>query len=161
MHTTEAVDMSDQVTRKPRIVVGVDGSASSKAALWWAVRQAQLIDGSVEAVIAWHHPSAYGWMPPQAETYDFEEVATEVLDSAIAKAIGPDRLVEILKRVVQDHPATALLEAARGAELLVVGNRGHGSFTETLLGSVGQHCVQHAPCPVVVVRGPGNKPADA
>jgi nucleotide-binding universal stress UspA family protein len=161
MHTTEAVAMSDQVSANPRIVVGVDGSAASKAALWWAVRQAQLIDGSVDAVIAWHHPSAYGWMPPQAETYDFERIATEVLDETIAKAIGPDRwLVEIRKRVVQDNAATALLEASRGAELLVVGNRGHGGFAETLLGSVGQHCVQHATCPVVVVRGPGARPAD-
>ena len=48
-----------------------------------------------------------------------------------------------------------LLAAAAGAQLLVVGNRGHGGFREALLGSVGQHCVQHAPCPVLVVRGSG------
>ncbi|MEV0561406.1 universal stress protein [Dactylosporangium sp. NPDC049742] len=53
--------------------------------------------------------------------------------------------------MVQGHPAKVLLDAANGAELLVVGSRGHGTFTGILLGSVSQHCVQHAPCPVVVV----------
>ncbi len=154
--------MSGAATREPRIVVGMDGSASSKAALWWAVRQAQLIDGSVEAVIAWHYPSAwYGWTPPQSETFDFEKIATEVLDETIAKSIGPDNVVEIHKRVAQGNAAAVLLEASRGADLLVVGNRGHGGFAETLLGSVGQHCVQHASCPVVVVRGRGDRSEDA
>ncbi len=151
--------MSGEVTRESRIVVGVDGSASSKAALWWAVRQAGLTDGTVEAVTAWHYPSAwYGWTPPQSVTFDFEKIATEMLDDTIATSVGPDQPVEITKRVVKGNAAAVLLDAARGAELLVVGNRGHGGFAETLLGSVGQHCVQHASCPVVVVRGPGDRP---
>jgi nucleotide-binding universal stress UspA family protein len=154
--------MSDEAATEPRIVVGVDGSASSKAALWWAVRQAELTDGTVEAVTAWHYPSAwYGWTPPQSVTFDFEKIASEMLDETIAKSIGPDHLVEISKRVLQGNAAAVLLDAARGAELLVVGNRGHGGFAGTLLGSVGQHCVQHASCPVVVVRGPGDQPEDA
>ena len=62
--------------------------------------------------------------------------------------------VEIRPLVVQDNPAQALLDCAKGADLLVVGNRGHGGFTGALLGSVGQHCAQHAECPVVIVRGP-------
>jgi nucleotide-binding universal stress UspA family protein len=53
--------------------------------------------------------------------------------------------------VAPGHPAKVLLDAANGAELLVVGSRGHGTFAGILLGSVSQHCVQHAPCPVVVV----------
>ncbi|WP_317620853.1 universal stress protein [Streptomyces sp. CBMA123] len=68
---------------------------------------------------------------------------------------GGDRFrrpVEIRTRVQEGGAAACLLDAARGAELLVVGSRGHGGFTGALLGSVGQHCVQHAPCPVVVVR---------
>lgn len=55
-------------------------------------------------------------------------------------------------RVVHGHPAWVLLAAAEHADLLVVGNRGHGGFTEALLGSVGQYCVHRAKCPVVVVR---------
>jgi nucleotide-binding universal stress UspA family protein len=54
--------------------------------------------------------------------------------------------------VVNGHPAQALIDAANGADLLVVGSRGHGTFAEALLGSVSQHCVHHAPCPVLIVR---------
>jgi nucleotide-binding universal stress UspA family protein len=53
---------------------------------------------------------------------------------------------------VQGHPAQVLLDASARAELLVIGSRGHGGFVEALLGSVGQHCVHHATCPVVVIR---------
>ncbi len=56
-------------------------------------------------------------------------------------------------RVVEGNPAQVLLDAADGADLLVLGSRGHAGFTEALLGSVSQHCVHHAPCPVVVIRG--------
>ena len=55
--------------------------------------------------------------------------------------------------MAEGNAAQVLLDASDGAELLVVGSRGHGGFTEALLGSVGQHCVQHANCPVVVIRG--------
>jgi nucleotide-binding universal stress UspA family protein len=55
--------------------------------------------------------------------------------------------------MVGGHPAQALINAADGADLLVVGSRGHGSFAEALLGSVSQHCVHHAPCPVLIARG--------
>ncbi|PYC82770.1 universal stress protein UspA [Streptomyces tateyamensis] len=141
----------------PRIVVGVDGSDPSKAALWWAVREAGLIGGVVEAVAVWEYPSAwYGWTPPQAEVFDYEKITSKTLVESIDRAIGPDRPVEIRTRVVRGHPAAVLLDAAQGARLLVVGNRGHGGFTQALLGSVAQHCVQHAPCPVVVIRGPGD-----
>ena len=73
---------------------------------------------------------------------------------AIAAAVGEAPEVEIRPLVVQDNPAQALLDCAKGADLLVVGNRGHGGFTGALLGSVGQHCAQHAECPVVIIRGP-------
>lgn len=56
-------------------------------------------------------------------------------------------------QVAEGNPARVLLSAAAGADLLVVGSRGHGGFTEALLGSVGQHCAHHARCPVVVIRG--------
>ncbi|MEV4729659.1 universal stress protein [Saccharopolyspora sp. NPDC049426] len=57
------------------------------------------------------------------------------------------------KRVVRQDPVRALLDEAKNADLLVVGRRGRGGFAEMLLGSVSRHCVDHAPCPVVVVRG--------
>jgi len=140
----------------PRVVVGVDGSASSLAALRWAVRQAGLTGGVVEAVVAWEYPSYYwyGWPPPSTgDSADWEANARQILDEAISKSTSPDDPVEIRTRVVKGNPAGVLINAAHDADLLVVGNRGHGGFTEALLGSVGQHCTQHARCPVVVVRG--------
>lgn len=139
-----------------RIVVGVDGSAASKAALAWAVRQAALTGAVVDAVCAWQLPMAYGYggYAMTLAIPDLEKGAASELDQVITAVTGTAPGVEIRPHVVQAHPARALLDCAKGADLLVVGNRGHGGFTEALLGSVGQHCVQHAACPVVVIRGP-------
>ncbi|MFJ9609045.1 universal stress protein [Kitasatospora sp. NPDC101176] len=119
----------------------------------WAVRQARLTDASVDAVIAWQYPVGYGWPSPVLQTFDFEANARQALADSVAQAGIEAPEVEVRQHVVQAHPATALLTAAADAQLLVVGNRGHGGFTEALLGSVSQHCVHHAHCPVVVVRG--------
>lgn len=75
-----------------------------------------------------------------------------MLEEAIAGAGALPPGVKIQPTVRQGNAAQVLLEDAKGAELLVVGSRGHGGFTEALLGSVGQHCVHHATCPVVVIR---------
>ncbi len=75
-----------------------------------------------------------------------------MVTDAIAEVAGPASPVEIRSEVVEGNPAAALLAASAGAELLVVGSRGHGGFVEALLGSVSQHCVHHAPCPVVIIR---------
>jgi len=146
----------EHVTR-PRIVAGVDGSPSSMSALRWAVRQAGLTGAAVDAVIAWHYPvaaSGYGWAPTDLEGgFDFKENAEKVLADAIGTACDSGSDVPVRARVVEGNPAQVLLEASDGADLLVVGSRGHGGFTEALLGSVSQHCVHHAHCPVVVIRG--------
>ncbi len=139
-----------------RIVVGVDGSPSSVTALRWAVRQAGLTGGTVDAVIAWHYPPSgggYGWAPAAVmDEANYDEIAAKTLAEAVSEA-GPLAGVSIRQHVVADLPAPALLSAAAGADLLVVGCRGHGGFAGALLGSVSQHCVHHAPCPVVVIRG--------
>jgi nucleotide-binding universal stress UspA family protein len=139
-----------------RIVVGVDGSPSSKAALAWAVEQAGLTSASVEAVISWHYPIMVGGVPfapiAVAENADFGAFATNVLSDAIAETVDPDGPVKVSSVVREGNAAQVLLDAAGGAELLVVGSRGHGGFTEALLGSVSQACVHHARCPVVIIR---------
>ena len=135
--------------REHKIVVGVDGSVPSKAALAWAIRQAKLTGAAVQAVIAWEYPPSYGYVAPGV---NFEEIAAETLAAAIAEVAGPDEPVTIRSAVVEGNPTRALLDASARAELLVVGSRGHGGFVEALLGSVGQHCVHHATCPVVVIR---------
>jgi nucleotide-binding universal stress UspA family protein len=142
----------------PRIVAGVDGSPSSLSALRWAVRQAGLTGATVDAVIAWHYPvvvgGAFGVAPMvTAGGFDVAENAEKVLTEAISSAVDPGSGVSVRPVVVEGNPAQVLLDAADGADLLVVGSRGHGGFTEALLGSVSQHCVHHAHCPVVVIRG--------
>ena len=141
----------------PRIVAGVDGSESSASALRWAIRQAALTGAAVDAVIAWHYPdlAASGMVVGAVvPVYDFREIAEKIAADAVSSTLDPASDVPVRARVVQGHAAQVLLDASAGASLLVVGSRGHGGFTEALLGSVSQHCVQHALCPVVVVRGP-------
>ena len=148
--------MSERDGSVPRIVAGVDGSPSSLAALRWAVRQAGLTGGTVEVVIAWQYPAAatgYAWVPIAAdESVDYAEIAQKVVAEAISNADTAGGDVRISTRVQQGCAAQVLIDAAAGADLLVVGSRGHGGFSGALLGSVSMHCVHHAPCPVVVVR---------
>lgn len=135
-----------------RIVVGVDGSEPSKSALRWAIAQARLTGGSVDAVIAWRFPSTYGWAPYPDGLPDLEGMAKRTLIAALAEVSGlePDVLVRPI--VTEGNAAGALLDAAKGADLLVVGSRGHGGFASALLGSVSMQCVLHAHCPVLVFR---------
>jgi nucleotide-binding universal stress UspA family protein len=139
-----------------RIVVGVDGSPCSVQALRWAVREARLTGRSVDAVFAWEYPTSYGghaWVPYGAmDGIEFEEVAERTLADSISQATGPDDGVDVRPNVVRGNAVQSLLDSAEGADLLVVGNRGHGGFTAALLGSVAQQCVYHAGCPVVVIR---------
>lgn len=138
-----------------RIVAGVDGSPSSIEALKWALKQAELTDSTVEAVIAWHWPvmvGGYAWAPV-LETTDFAGIAGKTLAAAVTSAIGADDRWRVTEIVKEGDAAQILIEQAEGADLLVVGSRGHGGFTEALLGSVSQHCVHHARCPVVIIRG--------
>ncbi|MFI0930148.1 universal stress protein [Streptomyces sp. NPDC021019] len=137
-----------------RIVVGVDGSDSSIKALHWAVRQAELTGASVEAVNSWEYP-ATSWasmMPGMPEDFDPQALATVSLTEALEEALDAEGAAAVTKVVVIGNPAQALLDRARGADLLVVGARGHTGLKATLLGSVSLHVTQHAPCPVTVVR---------
>jgi nucleotide-binding universal stress UspA family protein len=141
------------VGRTPRIVVGVDGSDSSQEALKWAARQALLTGAVVEAVTAWQMPTSYGYPLAVAPLSTPSEIAQRILNNALDQAAQPPGAqAEMIAKVVEGNAAQVLIDEARGADLLVVGSRGHGGFAEALLGSTGQHCVHHATCPVVVVR---------
>ena len=141
-----------------RVVVGVDGSAGARAALRFALQDAARRDVPVEAVIAYTPPEA--WM-------DFDGLGTFQHDKAEAAAVEQAQAViaEELRELPEPHPvvhvtavlgsaADALIRESAGAELLVVGSRGHGGFSSMLLGSTSMQCVQHAPCPVTVVHSP-------
>lgn len=135
----------------PRIVVGVDGSPASVTALRWAARQATVTGSSLDAVISWQQPINYGNQMLYVEDFDWAEVAGSTLDAAITAA-ETDQTLTCTRRVIQGHPAQVLLDASTGADLLVVGSRGHGGFAGLLLGSVSSHVIAHSACPVLVTR---------
>lgn len=141
-----------------RIVVGVDGSAPSNAALAWAIRQAALTGASVEAVTTWEFPYIYGYPVPVADV-DWGDLAEQVSGDALAEAapaLDSAGQVKITPEIIEGDAAEVLLKESAGASLLVIGSRGHGGFAEALLGSVGQRCVHHATCPVVIIRDPAS-----
>lgn len=136
-------------------MVGIDGSEGSHAALRWAVGQAARTGASVRAVIAWEYPSTYGWV---GAMYPGDQgLATwsqQVLLEAVHTVLGDNPPVVVETVVVEGQSVRVLLDESKGADLLVVGSRGRGGFAGLLLGSVSQHCVQHARCPVVVIPPP-------
>jgi nucleotide-binding universal stress UspA family protein len=144
-----------------KIVVGVDGSEASKRALRWAVDEAELRDAEVIAVHAWEVPVTPLTIPPAASfdvsglVSDIHEAAEELVTKAVDEVAGSSK-VKVTPLAVEGPPAPSLIEAAQGADLLVVGSRGIGGFTALLLGSVSQYCVTHAPCPVLVHRAQGD-----
>jgi nucleotide-binding universal stress UspA family protein len=141
------------------VVVGVDGSEASKDALRWAVRYARMAGTTVEVVTAWYFPASYGWGPtPAISEVDLEGDARAALKQTLEEVVATEGPVTVQTQVVQGPPALALLRVAADADLLVVGSRGHGAFAGMLLGSVSEHCVHHATCPVVVVHHPPREP---
>ncbi|MER5960922.1 universal stress protein [Streptomyces sp. NPDC002057] len=139
-----------------RIVVGVDGSEPSLKALKWAAGQAALTGGSLQTVISWEYPASWATlMPGAAPEFDPERLAKQILDESIDQTLTPGEAAAVTRTVVGGNAPQALLDAARGAALLVVGDRGYSGFKAAMLGSVSSHVTQHAPCPVVVVRGGG------
>ena len=177
-----------------RIVVGVDGSAHARTALAWAAAEARLRRAVLQVVHAYHarelvaplyFPSqdalpgtavAAGGEPAEQDLTatlqdraEFEEAvrsgAERLLEGLLGELDEPLDGVQVQRTVVEDrHPAEALVELSADADLLVVGSRGRGGFSEMLLGSVSHAAVLHAVCPVVVVpshgeeRAPGRLP---
>jgi nucleotide-binding universal stress UspA family protein len=138
-----------------KIVVGVDGSEQSAAALRWAVREARLRDAELTAVLMWdlfnqRHADGSQRFDP---AYD-SAAADAALEAAIVSAIGEEAAAGVKRLPVCDVPAHGLIEAAKGADLLVVGARGLGGFRGLLLGSVSQQVLHHAPGAVAIVRPP-------
>ncbi|GAA4964252.1 universal stress protein [Actinoplanes utahensis] len=139
-----------------RIVVGVDSSAGSAEALRWALAHARLTGATIEAVTAWQvppmHVYAQGWTPTGIDDADIIRYAEKTLAETVAQVQDEeDHPIAVTTRVMHGPAAQVLLEAGKGADLVVLGSRGHGAFAGMMLGSVSQHCVQHATCPTVVI----------
>jgi nucleotide-binding universal stress UspA family protein len=135
------------------VVVGIDGSASSKQALAWALRYADTAGLPVTAVLAWEIPANYGTAAMVLPAAEFAEGAQRELKQVVDEVAVAYPQVRVEKRIVEGHPAKVLLKEAEHAQLLVVGSRGHGGFVGAILGSVSHYCVTHAHCPVLVLRG--------
>ena len=135
----------------PRVVVGVDGSDQSIAALRRGVRFATSLGGELEAVIAWHFPRD-GFLYPPMTQWSPERDAETVVRTAADTVFG-DSWPDWFKIVVlQGTPAGVLIDHSVGAELLIVGSRGHGGIAGLLLGSVSAVCAAHAHCPVLIMH---------
>jgi nucleotide-binding universal stress UspA family protein len=134
-----------------RVVVGVDHSPPSLAALAFATEEARLRDGVLVPVAV---REAVPIVPPDpgGATASLAELEASERRS-LKMAVGEDPQVQVEPHVLAGSASAALLEAAQGADLLVLGSRGRGGFKSLLLGSTSTQCAQHAPCPVVVVRG--------
>ena len=141
----------------PQVVVGVDGSAESISALKWAAGYAAATGATITAVLSWHYPAAYGPAPvgvaPKVVSDEVRTHMQQTLDKALTEVFGTAAPENVETKLAYGHPAAALVEESRHADLLVLGHRGHGAFHEMLVGSVSMHCVTYAACPVVVVRG--------
>jgi nucleotide-binding universal stress UspA family protein len=148
--------MASDSGKQPRIVVGVDGSESSRQAMRWAARQAQLTGARLDVVITWELPTSYGWVAPYPADFNPAADAQKAADEEVSAALGTYPDVRVQTTIVEGHPAPTLVQASRGADLLVVGSRGHGEFAGMLIGSVSQHCASNAQCPVLVWRGPSD-----
>ena len=153
--------MTGTTERDRYILVGVDGSPESRTALRWAAHFAKDLDCAIEAMMVWQAPMAFefnmttvirDWDPQR----DCEKGLTEIIDDVF----GENRPPRLSLTVVSGAPARRLVDRADGATMLVVGSRGHGAFASVALGSVSQRCVEHAKCPVVVVKAGNTPPVD-
>lgn len=140
------------VVNRRRIVVGIDGSAESRAALHWALRHAEAVDADVHAVAVWQQPIQFGAAEMPLPAREFEADARAWLDETLPD-LGGDR-GRVHTHLEHGEPAGVLLDHALRAELLVLGNHGRGVLRGALLGSVALRCVNHAPCPVLLVPTP-------
>jgi nucleotide-binding universal stress UspA family protein len=140
-----------------RIVVGVDGSRHSVAALRWGAFQAAALGARLEGVTAWEYPPSFGWASVPSD-WDPVKDMEKVLQEAVREAFGDEQPAALELSVREGGAAPVLIEASRGATMLVVGSRGHGGFAGLLLGSVSAGVAEHAPCPVLIVHGDRSAP---
>jgi nucleotide-binding universal stress UspA family protein len=135
------------------VVVGVDGSAESRAALHWAIHRVQGTETAVHVVAVWHRPVQFAGDVEVPESA-FENEARHWLTGSLPHLAHDEPGATVRTFLEQGDPADVLVEHAGRADLLVLGNRGRSALAGVLVGSVAQRCAQRAPCPVVLVPLP-------
>lgn len=158
-HRGSAAGGSDGPVR--RILAGFDGSEGSLRALGWAIDEAALHGAAVEAVTVWHDPYSsemeFEYDVPyfRNDEHAQYEHARERLAQAVAEAAAGQPAVPVSQHILEGDPAQELCNRSAGADLLVVGTRGHGRFARLMLGSVSTACAHHSPCPTAIIRAAG------
>lgn len=141
----------DRGSDHSRIVVGVDGSESSLAALRRAARMAVALGTSVEAVTVWHVPVSFSEYPIALGANPAED-ARSVLNTALDTVFGAQRPAWLHGYLAEGNAAKVLIDESENAQMLILGSRGHGGFVGLLLGSVSSACAEHARCPVLIMH---------
>ncbi|MCO4275942.1 universal stress protein [Pseudarthrobacter sp. HLT3-5] len=147
----------NQTEKRPRIVVGVDGSPPSILALRWAGALAPLLQADIRVVTAWEFEIPHGRLTPAVA--DPDHVARGVCSEAVSKAFGsaPPSALEL---VIRQGPATkVLVDESRQAQLLILGSRGLGALKGLLIGAVSAAVAEHAKCSVLIAHGTELPPA--
>jgi nucleotide-binding universal stress UspA family protein len=137
------------VAAQRRVVVGVDGSEPNRDATRRAAQEAAAHGARLEVIHAWSFLDQPG---PEFDPHYGEDKARQRVEQFLADVFGRELPSDVDVRMVNDHAARALVDASHGAFTLVVGARGLGGFKSIVLGSVSQHLVHHAACPVLIVR---------
>jgi len=140
------------------VVVGVDGSESSKRAAAFGAHEAAIRGTALRIVCVYQSPAVWMGMgealgstvSATVSSQDLETYAMETIDDVVS-SLPPSPGLHVVKETIQGHAGPSLVEASKDADMLVVGSRGRGEVGSALLGSVGMHCVHHALCPVVVL----------
>lgn len=136
----------------PHVVVGVDGSASSRQAVDWAVEEATRRNLPLHLLCAWHSDYAAETVAPLVPSMEDDSRSIVETAAAHAKAVSPG--LDVSTSIVHAQAASALIAVSRHADTVVVGSRGVAAVTEALLGSTSMQLAAYASCPVVVVRKP-------
>ena len=134
-----------------RVVVGVDGTDASRAALRWAMEESRLRATALVVVHAWHEQMVgFESTGLAVDPTTWESSARALLDRMLGE-VGGAEARGVQRSVVHSGAAEALVEASKTAELVVVGNRGHGAFSRLVVGSVAGQVAQHARCAVALI----------
>jgi nucleotide-binding universal stress UspA family protein len=140
----------------PGIIVGVDGSGHSQRALEWAMKEAALRHAPLTVLTV--HETIRGWFggaarfPEDAELTEKAQVAAQAEVDKVLAGLGESRPQSVTVKAVNGFPVEELINAGHDADMIVLGSRGVGGFTELMMGSVSSQVAHHATCPVLIVR---------
>ena len=140
----------------PGIIVGVDGSGHSQRALEWAMKEATLRHAPLTVLTV--HETIRGYfgtaaiIPRDAELTEKAREAAQAEVEKVLGGLGESRPESVTVKAVNGFPVEELIKAGHDADMIVLGSRGVGGFTQLMLGSVTSQVAHHATCPVLIVQ---------